>query len=138
MIELAGPETARYVADNLSDREVGVRMFGREDAAALCYETARDSIISCVVRTPDGEPVCLFGADGDAGDDWGSAWMFSTPNVGRAKIELVKKVTATMAYSRNHWPQLRIVAEDRDDRQKRFLAFMGFRPVAEGETELVY
>ena len=138
MIELAGPETARYVADNLRDREVAVRAYGKEDAAALCYETARDSVISCVVRAPGGEPVCVFGADGEAGDAWGSAWMFSTQNVGRARIELVKKVRATMAYSRNHWPQLRIVAEDRDDRQTRFLEFMGFRPIVEGETELAY
>ncbi len=137
MIELATPETARYVAENLSDREICVLDYGKEDAAELCFETARDSILSWVVVDRFGEPVCLFGADGDEGDDWGSAWMFSTGSIKKSPLETIKALRQAIDYSRSHWPQLRIISEQRSSKQARFLKLVGFRPGEEDETELI-
>lgn len=137
MIEMAGPETARYVADHLGPDEICVKEYGPEDAAALCYETARDSTLSWVVIARDGEPVCLFGADGDAGDAWGSAWLFSTSGVGKAKLEAVKGIREAVAYAkRDHWPELRVAAEDRSEKQTKFLKLIGFRPSEDDPREL--
>lgn len=136
MIEMATPETAGYVACNLAPDEICVRDFGPDDAAALCYECARDSLMSWAVIV-DGEPVCLFGADGALEDDWGSAWMFSTGSVGKAKIETVKGCREAVQFSRQYWPELRIIAEDRTEKQTRFLALIGFRPSEDDPRELI-
>lgn len=136
MIELATPETARYVADNLGPDEICVREYGREDAAALCFECASESIMSWAVIAATGEPVCLFGADGEKGDSWGSAWMFSTERVSKARFELVRGARTAIAFSRQYWPELRIFAEDRSDKQTKFLRLVGFRPSVDDEKEL--
>ena len=138
MIELAGPETARYVAEHLGPDEICVKEYGRENAAELCFETARDSTLSWVVVSRDGEPVCLFGADGDEGDSWGSAWMFSTENIGRAAKEVIQGARVAINYAlENHWPELRIIAEDRTSKQTKFLELIGFRPSSDDPRELV-
>lgn len=136
MIEMATPTTAAYVAENLGPDEICVKEYGRDDAAALCFETARDSVMSWAVLS-DGKPVCLFGADGDEGDSWGSAWMFSTADVGKAKLEVIKGIREAVAFSRGFWPELRIISEDRSDKQTRFLKLIGFRPSPEDERELI-
>lgn len=135
MIELATPETAAYVAANLGPDEICVLEYGRENAAELCFETARDSVMSWAVIA-HGEPVCLFGADGGKEDDWGSAWMFSTPSVHKAKIETVKGCREAVSFSRTWWPELRIMAEDRSEKQTRFLELIGFRPSEDDPKEL--
>lgn len=137
MIELAGPDTARYVAEHLGPDEICVKEYGQEDARELCFETARDSLMSWAVIASDGEPVCLFGADGDPDDDWGSVWMFSTANVRKAKIEMIKGAREAIEFSRRYWPELRLFTEERSPKQKRFLEFIGFTPRDEDETELV-
>jgi len=136
MIAMATPTTAAYVAENLGPDEICVLEYGRDDAAALCFEVARDSLMSWVVYASDGEPVCLFGADGDEGDEWGSAWMFSTANVSKARLELVKGAKLAIEFSRKYWPELRIMSEDRSEKQTRFLRLVGFRPSADDEKEL--
>lgn len=137
MIEMAGPETARYVADHLGPDEICVLEYGPEDAAALCYETARDATLAWVVIAKDGEPVCLFGADGDEGDEWGSAFMFSTEGIAKARLEAVKGARTAIEYAkRHHWPELRIIAEDRSEKQTKFLELIGFRPSGDDPREL--
>ena len=138
MIELAGPDTARYVAEHLGPDEICVKEFGKENAAELCFETARDATLSWVVISREGEPVCLFGADGDEEDDWGSAWLFSTENIGKASLETIKGARIAIKYAlENHWPELRINAEDRTAKQTKFLELIGFRPSADDPRELV-
>ena len=137
MIALATPETAAYVAANLGPDEVVLQDYAPEDAAMLAYETARDSILSWVVFAPDGEPVALFGADGDPGETWGSAWMFSTAHVGKARrIELVRGIKTAVTFSRTLWPALRVNAEDRSPKQTRFLELAGFHPSTDDPKEL--
>ncbi len=136
MIEQATPLTANYVADNLADDEIGVIEFGRDNAAELCFECARDSVMSWAVVV-DGEPVCLFGADGASGDEWASAWMFSTPNVQKARFEVIRGARKAVEFSRDFWPELRIRAEDRTEKQIKFLKLIGFKPSQDDPTELI-
>lgn len=135
---MATPETASYVASHLGPDEIIVRDMGFEDAAWAAFVTARDSLLSWVIKAPDGEPVALFGADGDPGDDWGSAWLFSTHKVGKVRrMEFVKGLRTAIGFSRELWPELRIAAEDRSEKQTRFLELIGFRASPEDKRELV-
>ena len=137
MIELATPKTANFVAANLKDDEICVLEYGREDAAAICFNTAKTSIMSWAVIGKEGLPVCLFGADGDKGDDWGSAWMFSTPLIAGSKLETIRGIRKAVAFSRSHWPELRIHAEDRTPEQIRFIRLLGFTPSDDDERTMI-
>jgi len=127
LIVPATPDLARYVADNLRDEEYIVWRKGREKAAAHTFETARDSVLSWAAITAAGEPVCLFGADGSASDRWASAWMASTPKVDRQAFSICRGIRrVAIPFSRRYWPELRIRPEVRNERQRRFLASLGF------------
>lgn len=127
MIATTSAEDARYIADNLRDDEICVRLFGREEASRLAYEAATTSPLSWVVYSAMGEPVAMFGADGKKGEDWGSAWLYCTGRVNKAARSLIQGMTLAINISREWWPELRIEAEPRSERQKRFLEFIGFR-----------
>lgn len=140
MIAPTSAEDARYVAENLRDEEICVRLHGREEASRIAFECATTSPLSWVVYSAMGEPVCMFGADGEKGEAWGSAWMFSTRNVCKSAKSLIWGVMTAIEYSRGWWPELRINAEPRDEKQTRFLAFIGFKERARhvrGELEYV-
>lgn len=130
MIAPTSAEDAAHIARNLSDDEICVRLFGREEASRLAYEAATTSILSWCVYSADGEPVAMFGADGEKGEEWGSAWLFCTRNVGKARRSLIQGATLAMAISREWWPELRIKAEPRSEKQTRFLEMIGFHPRA--------
>lgn len=128
MIAPTTPEDARYVANHLRDEDRrAIASWTDEDPAELAFYWATNSNLSWVVYAPDGTPVCMFGADGERGEEFGAAWMYSTPDVWRAPLALVKCVACGMAISREWWPELRIDAEPRDEKQTRFLEFIGFR-----------
>lgn len=138
MIAPTSPKDARFVADNLSDDEICVRLYGREEASRLAFEVATTSPLSWVVYTPEAEPAAMFGAFGDEDEPFGHAWLFSTDKVTRAARSLVQGAAFGVAISRNFWPELRIDAEPRSKRQARFLEYIGFKPRAveerDGET----
>lgn len=146
MIVLATPETAAYVAANLSDDEIAVKMYGRETAAKVAYACAQDSPLSWAVLSADDKPACLFGAYGSDDGRYGCAWMFSTPDIRRCKWRLLRDdgsgtgcAQAAIQQSRRLWPELRVDAEPRSPAQKRFLEFVGFRVLRRFERDgLVY
>lgn len=139
MIAPTTAEDARYVADNLRDEDrIAIAAWTDEDPSAVAYDTALTSPMSWVIYSPAGEPVCMFGADGERGDEYGAAWMYSTPRVFKSKITLIRAVNIAIAISRDWWPELRIGAEPRSERQTAFLEFIGFRErsreVRDGKT----
>lgn len=128
MIAPTTAEDARFIADNLRDEDRrAISSWTDEDPSELAYYWATNSPLSWVVYTRDATPVCMFGADGERGEDYGAAWMYSTPDVWRAPLTLVKCVSCAIAISRDWWPELRISAEPRDEKQTKFLEFIGFR-----------
>lgn len=134
MIALAAPETALYVAEHLRQKDIdGLSRIIDGDPREHVFETARDSLLSWVVIAPDGEPVCLFGANADEGADWAGAWMFSTDRVEAGKWSLCRGIRKAIQYGLTHWPELRIYPEARDEQQTRFLEFCGFSVLREIE-----
>lgn len=128
MIAPTSAEDARYIADNLRDEDRrAIAAWTDEDPAELAYFTATTSPFSWVVYSAMGEPVAMFGADGERGDSYGAAWMYSTPRVSKASMTLIRACNIAIAISRDWWPELRIDAEPRDEKQTAFLEFIGFR-----------
>lgn len=128
MIAPTTAEDARFIADNLRDEEICVRLHGRERAANTALECGLDSRLSWIVYDSEAKPVAMFGADGERGEAFGSAWLFCTPDVKRAPRALIEGCAAGIAISRDYWPELRIESEPRSERQARFLEFLGFKP----------
>lgn len=126
---------ALKIADNLSDDEACVRLYGREEAKRLAYECAITSKLSWIAYDPDGEPVCMFGAFPDRDENFGHAWMFSTPDNRKAARSIVEGSAFGIAISRSYWPELRIDAEPRTDRQTKFLKRLGFEERARFERD---
>lgn len=126
---------ALKIAENLSDDEACVRMYGRNEAKRLAYECAITSKLSWTVYAPDGEPVCMFGAFPDREENFGHAWMFSTPDNRKAARTIVEGGVYAIAISRSYWPELRIDAEPRTERQMKFLTKMGFEERARFERD---
>lgn len=138
MIATTTAEDAQYIADNLSDDEICVRLYGRKEASRLAFEVATTSPLSWVVYSAMAEPVAMFGANGDKGDQCGWAWMVCTNRAKKAARSIVQGTTCAIAMSREWWPELRIEAEPRSERQAKFLEWIGFRPanveIREGEA----
>ncbi len=134
MIAVTTPDAARYVADHLRiEDKTAIAAWTDEDPAELAYFTATTSTLSWVIFAPDGEPVAMFGADGERGEADGSPWMYSTAKVSKVPLTLVKAGRAAIASSRDLWPALRLDAEPRGEKQTAFLKFMGFRESARSE-----
>lgn len=126
---------ALHIAENLSDDEACVRMYGRDEARKLAYQCAITSKLSWIAYAPDGDPVCMFGAFADESGKFGHAWMFSTPNAHRAARSIYQGAAFGIAISRTYWPELRIDAEPRTERQVRFLTKLGFEEFARFERD---
>lgn len=143
MIAPTTAEDARYIAENLGDEEICVRLWGPQEASRLAYLVATTSPLSWVIYSRSGEPVAMFGAFPDEREPFGHAWMFSTERVKKSARELIQGTSLGIAISRKYWPELRIDAEPRTENQARFLEHIGFKPrtveVRDGEvwTELV-
>lgn len=127
MIAPTTAEDARYIADNLSEDEICRILHGGQEASRIAYECATTSILSWVICDRDGIPVAMFGADGERGEEYGSAWLFCTGEAKKSPRELAQGCAAGIAISRDYWPELRIEAEPRSEKQTRFLEFLGFR-----------
>lgn len=128
MIAPTSAEDAAYIADNLGDDEICVRLRGRQEASSLAYEAAMASPLSWCVYDAFGRPVAMFGADGEKGEEYGSAWMYCTKNARKAARSIVQGAAFAIGISRDWWPELRIEAEPRSERQAKFLELIGFRP----------
>ena len=134
MIATTSAEDARYIADNLRDKDRrAISAWTDDDPSEVAFHTATTSPLSWVIYSPQGEPVCMFGADGERGDDYGAAWMYSTPRVFKSPVTLVKAVNIAIGISRRWWPELRIDAEPRDEKQAAFLDFIGFKELSREE-----
>ena len=126
-----------YVADHLSEECPALHDMERDDLQEMVYETAYHSPLSYCIEA-NGVPVALFGADGDPGDAWGSAWLFYTNDVKNAsiKFELIRSIKLACQYSRTLWPELRIIPETRTPFQDKFVRAIGFTKNPEGEYVL--
>lgn len=138
MIATTTADDAQYIAENLSDDEICVRLYGRDEASRLAFEVATTSPLSWVVYSAMAEPVAMFGAFPDDREPFGHAWMFSTRNAAKAARSLMQGSIFGVEISRRYWPELRIDAEPRSERQAKFLERIGFKPrtveVRDGET----
>lgn len=128
MIRPTTAEDAAYIADHLGDDEICVSLRGAAEASSLAFEAAMSSPLSWAVLDRDGNPVAMFGADGEKGEPYGSAWMYCTNEARRAARSIVQGTAFAIAISRDWWPELRIEAEPRSERQAKFLERIGFRP----------
>lgn len=127
MIAPTTAEDAAIIAGTLGDEEICVRLYGREKAREIALDCALSSRLSWVVYDRDAFPVAMFGADGEPGEEYGSAWLFCTTDAKRAARQLIEGCAAGVAISRSYWPELRIESEPRSERQSRFLEHLGFR-----------
>lgn len=128
MIKPTNADDAAYIADHLGDDEICVSLLGPAEASSLAYEAAVTSPLSWCVYDAQGKPVAMFGADGEKGEDHGSAWMYCTNEARKAARSLVQGTAFAIALSREWWPELRIEAEPRSEKQAKFLERIGFRP----------
>lgn len=127
MIAPTTPEDARYVAEHLrKDDELCLLACGA-DPRQEAYEMATSSPFSWIVKTNDGEPVAMFGADHGPDGNYGEAWMFSTENAHKCARDLVYGVASVIEYSRRFWPEIRTGCEPRSERAAKFLKLVGFR-----------
>lgn len=127
MIAPTTAEDAWFIADNLSEDEICCHLHGRQEASRIAYECATTSILSWTVINENGDPVAMFGADGERGEEYGSAWLFCTSDAARSARDLIRGCSAGIAISQGYWPELRIEAEPRSEKQERFLELLGFR-----------
>ena len=136
-IVLANHSNTNYVTDHLPGECPAVDVDEVGDIQEMVYRAAYHSPLSYCIEA-NGVPVALFGADGDPGDMWGSAWFFYTNDVKNAsiKFELIRSIELACQYSRTLWPELRIRPETRTPFQDKFVQALGFTKDPEGEYVL--
>ncbi len=128
MIATTTPDAARWIATNLGPDEICLKLYGRDEASRLAYHVATTSPLSWTAHAVDGEPVAMFGAFPDEEEAFAHGWMFSTANVKRALRSVLLGMREAVKVTHRYWPEIRIDAEPRLDRQSKFLERIGFRP----------
>lgn len=125
MIREATVRGLQIVEAGLRDTEVGVREHGFEEARRQMLNRVMDSQLCWEISNRDNVPVALFG--GEVFDGHVECWLFCTALVSECPVELVKGIRSCLAWGLDRWPEMRIQAERRDEKQKRFLRLLGFR-----------
>lgn len=119
---------AKVVADNLRRKDKRLmKSWCTSEPDVLAYMAMTESLLSWVVMDPDMNPVGALGADyDDKPSGMGLCWMYSTKDIGKARWSLARGVRGLVDVSRLHWPALRLMPEPWDEKQRRFLKFVGF------------
>lgn len=125
MIREATVRGLQIVEAGLRDTEVSVRELGFDEARRQMVNRVMDSQLCWEIINCDDIPVALFG--GEVFEGYVECWLFCADGVAECPLELVRGIRACLAWGLERWPEMRIQAERRDEKQKRFLRLLGFR-----------
>ena len=128
MIELATPETAKHIVDNIRDRDADeIWHFSDETPQEHIFRNARLSYPNCwIVRAPDGEPANIWGLTPDSGSI-AQAWLFSTHRTVDAKFALARSCRKTLRDAKRHFTRIVVYSDPRKEDARDWNELCGFK-----------
>lgn len=95
-----------------------------EDALRQGVELSTWAVTGCV----DGVPVCMFGvAPGSVLNGQGVPWMLGTNALVRHEKAFLRRCKGVVAAMLRTYPRLLNVVDERNDKARQWLAWLGFR-----------